>query len=311
MKVVYVSRSKAGQPNPFVKEQADVLIKNFNVEIQHFLVAKGGIKGYTSAMIQLFKFIKANKVDIIHVHYGLCGLIAVLSNFLFFRKYKVVITFHGCDINKSSERTFSLLGARFSSYNIIVSEKMRKYFKENYSIIPCGIDTDIKLNLREGTRIERGWSKNDFIILFSSGFDRKEKDPEFAFKVIEAFSRTTTRSVKFIELKGLSRTQITELMQAADALIMCSEREGSPQVVKEAIINSLPVVSNDVGDVKSICSGIDNCYIVQKSVGEYVQCLQLISRLNSRIQNRRPVIERFDNNLIAKKIFKVYNEVLE
>jgi glycosyltransferase involved in cell wall biosynthesis len=222
----------------------------------------------------------------------------------------MIITFHGSDINKKSERTFSLLAARFSSHNILVSPKMSPFFKHNYSVIPCGIDTNIKLAFRQLAREENNWGENDFVILFSSGFDREEKDPGFAFQVINKFKETTSKEIRFIELKGYNRTQVTKLMQAADALILCSKREGSPQVIKESILNALPVIANDVGDVKSICSGVDNCFIVEKDVDEYVKHLKLIAQSKPRIQNRQSVIERFDNDIIAKKIFNIYHNSL-
>jgi hypothetical protein len=222
----------------------------------------------------------------------------------------MIITFHGSDINKRSERIFSLWAAHFASHNILVSPKMSPFFKHNYSVIPCGIDTDIKLAFRKLAREENNWNENDFVIVFSSSFDREEKDPEFAFQVIDSFKKSSSKAVKFIELKGFNRNQVTRLMQAADVLILCSKREGSPQVIKESILNALPVISNDVGDVKSICSGVDNCFIVDKNIDEFVKHLKLIEKNKSRIQNREPVIEKFDNNKIANKIFNIYHEVL-
>src|SRR5690606_37358981 len=144
------------------------------------------------------------------------------------------------------------------------------------------------------TRTERKWDSNDFIILFSSNFERKVKDPEFAFRVVGAFSKSSKRNVKFIELKGYNRKQLTQIMQAADVLIMCSTMEGSPQVIKEAILNSLPVISNDVGDVAKICAGVDNCFIIRKDVQEFVDHLYIVSDSNSRITYRDPVLEKFD-----------------
>jgi glycosyltransferase involved in cell wall biosynthesis len=310
MNIIYVSRSASGSPHPFVQEQADNLIKNYNLKIDHFLITRGGIGGYLSAIIDLFYFTRKNKADIIHVHYGLSALVVVFYKLLFLKRFKMIITFHGSDINKKSERTFSLLAARFSSHNILVSPKMSPFFKHNYSVIPCGIDTNIKLAFRKLAREENNWGENDFVILFSSSFDREEKDPGFAFQVTDKFKASTTKNIRFIELKGYNRTQVTKLMQAADVLILCSKREGSPQVIKESILNGLPVIANDVGDVKSICSGVDNCFIVEKDTDEYVKHLKLIAQSNSRIQNRNPVIERFDNNIIANKIFDIYHEIL-
>ncbi len=285
--------------------------KNFKVNIQHFLISKGGIKGYSKAVLELLGTIKKSGADIIHVHYGLSALVVVLNKLLFFKDYKIIITFHGSDINKKSERKLSLLAAQFSSHNILVSEKMAPYFQKDFSVIPCGIDTDIKLGCRQATREEKGWGENDFVVLFSSNFSREVKDPAFAFEVINAFSASTSRRVQFIELAGYSRTELTELMQAADALILCSKTEGSPQVVKEAILNALPVVANDVGDVESICSGVDNCFIVPKKVEEFVRCLHLIASKNARVQNRHPIIRKFDNNMISNKLFNIYTKAIK
>ena len=249
-------------------------------------------------------------VDIVHVHYGLWSFIVFLNRFLFFRGYKVVITFHGSDINKKSERRISLLGARFASHNILVSRKMIPFFRNNYSILPCGINTDVELNYRISTRQLQGWSDNDFVVLFCSSFDRPVKDPEFAKKVMGCFASISLRPVKFIELKGYIREEVTKLMQAADVLLMCSKTEGSPQVIKEAILNTLPIIANDVGEVRDICSGVDNCFIIKKDVDEYLRCLQLVSLSDRRIRNRKPVLEKFDNEIICKKLFDIYSQVL-
>jgi glycosyltransferase involved in cell wall biosynthesis len=310
MNVIYVSRSASGLPHPFVQEQADNLTKNYKLNITHFLIRNGGIGGYLRAIIDLFYFTRKNKTDIIHVHYGLSALVVILYKILFLKRFKMIITFHGSDINKKSERSFSLLAAHFSAHNILVSPKMSPFFKHNYSVIPCGIDTNIQLAFRKLAREENNWDDNDFVILFSSSFDREEKDPEFAFQVVDSFTKSSTKSVKFLELKGYNRTQLTRLMQAADVLILCSKREGSPQVIKESILNALPVIANDVGDVQSICAGVDNCFIIDKTVEEFVKHLKLIEQNKTRIQNRAPVIEKFDNDKISDKIFKIYHKVL-
>jgi glycosyltransferase involved in cell wall biosynthesis len=310
MDVLYLSRSTSGQPHPFIKEQALVLSKNFNISIHHFLINQGGGFGYIKAIIKLASFLNKNNVDIIHVHYGLWGLVAIISKLINLKNQKIIITYHGSDINNPSERKFSLIASQFSSHNILVSEKMLKHISSNCSVIPCGIDTNVKLSYREETRAKYGWSDDTFVILFSSNFKRKEKDPAFAFKVIDALSKESSEKIIFLELKGYSREELTQLMQAADALLMCSLMEGSPQVVKEAIVNSLPVVTNDVGDVKSICADVDNCFILPKKVEDYKECLLYLAKQKVRIQNRYSVIEKFDNDMISHKLFTIYQQAL-
>src|SRR5688572_25615292 len=165
MNLVYVSRSANGSINPFVKEQAEALGRNFQVDIRHFLIRKGGFKGYANAIISFNRFLKRNKADIVHVHYGLWSLVAILNRAFSTGKYKVVITYHGSDINKKNERRISLFGAHFSSHNILVSDKMAGFFRKKYSILPCGVNVNVNLGFRECTRKERNWEETDFIVL--------------------------------------------------------------------------------------------------------------------------------------------------
>jgi hypothetical protein len=49
---------------------------------------------------------------------------------------------------------------------------------------------------------------------------------------------------------------------AADALVVTSAAEGSPNCVKEALACAIPVISVDVGDVRQLLEGLTNCAVV-------------------------------------------------
>ena len=49
---------------------------------------------------------------------------------------------------------------------------------------------------------------------------------------------------------------------AADALVLTSYREGSPNCVKEALACAIPVVGVDVGDLREVLGGLTNCAVV-------------------------------------------------
>ena len=310
IQVLFLSRSDSDKPHAFVVEQAQALERNYNIKVDHFLIKKGGLKGSLSALVELKQYLSKHKIDVLHVHYGLWAMIAIVTKIMFLKNFKIVITYHGSDIFKKSERKFSQLASKFAAHNIVVSERMLQYIHKQYSVIPCGIDTDIPMVNKTVARNLFGWNEHDFIILFSSNFKRQVKDPEFAFEVIEAYKKQSGKSVQFIELINYNREQLTTVMQAADALIMCSKSEGSPQIIKEAILNTLPIVSNDIGDVKSICHGVDNCFIVEKNIPDYIISLNKIAASNCRIQNRNLVIDRFDNNKISERLYNVYGKVL-
>ena len=73
-----------------------------------------------------------------------------------------------------------------------------------------------------------------------------------------------------VELLTVSKVPNTEMpwyYSAADAMILCSDSEGSPTAVKEALACNLPVVSVDVGDVAEIVEGIDGVRICEQTAG--------------------------------------------
>jgi glycosyltransferase involved in cell wall biosynthesis len=311
MKILFVSRMKNGSVNPFIFEQGESLKKYKGYDVHYYLLERGGVMGYLISSLKIWRLNKNQKFDIIHAHNGLSGLAVAFSKMLSFFKMKLVITFHGTDINDSKERKLSILASKISDANILVSSQMLRYFSENSEVIPCGIDMDIDFQNANDIRRELDWGEKEFVILFSSAFNRKVKDPDFALEVIAKLKKETKTPIKFLELNGLNRKQVNQFMQAADVLLMCSISEGSPQVIKEAILNRLPIVSNDVGEVKSICKGVDACFIIPKNVNTYIKTLKSLVQKPLRIKNNENVILNFDNKSISKKISKVYRNIYD
>jgi glycosyltransferase involved in cell wall biosynthesis len=59
-------------------------------------------------------------------------------------------------------------------------------------------------------------------------------------------------------------SQIPLVMNACDVLVLTSDSEGSPTVIKEAMACNLPIVSVDVGDVAELITDTENCYICRQ-----------------------------------------------
>ncbi|MEZ5037182.1 MAG: glycosyltransferase [Chitinophagales bacterium] len=311
MKVLFLTRRSLENPAPFVVEQIQALERNYPIEILRFTVKKGGIIGYLKTVFSLNKFFKNNQIDIIHAHYGLTGMVAVLYKLLFFSKIKVVITYHGSDINNPKEKIISLLAGYLADAKIIISTKMISTFNKKTYLIPCGIDIpniESKYNT-EDLEKEFKLSKENLLVLFNSDFGKKVKDPAFAKQVIIEFNKQNKIQAVLIELKNYNRQQVNRLMNLADVLFMCSKTEGSPQSIKEAISNRLPILTNQVGDVEYICENIDHCYIVEKNIKAYINVLNNIANKKERIIDNSSVLRKFDNKLIATKIYEVYKSI--
>lgn len=305
LKVLVVCSGNAGYVSPFVKEQADSLRKS-GVNIDYFLIKGKGWLGYLFNYPAMRKKIKSFQPSIIHAHYGLSGMLAILQ-----RQVPVIVTFHGSDINdRGFEKAFSMMAIRLSKHNIFVGTKLAETagVKSKYSIVSCGVDMNNAASLdKTECRKKLGLNINDKYVLFSSSFDIPVKNYKLAQQAI-----SNLECVKLIELKEYIREEVNLLMNACDLLLVTSLNEGGPLVVKEALACGCPVVSTDVGDVKEVVGDIDGCYVTDFSAAEISKKIQLVLNSGKRIDSRKKIYElKLDAETVAKKIISIYYEILD
>ena len=304
MRVLIVSSFKPsleGNIAPFVKEQVEAISQQ-GVECSYYLVRGKGILGYLRELPSLRKWIREIEPDVVHAHFGLCGLLANLQ-----RKVPVVTTYHGSDINVPSIRRFSKIAIRLSKHNIFVSKKLAeiaKPKKNNYSIIPCGINLkDYPIVDKLEARQEMGLDPDKKYVLFAGAFDNPVKNPQLAKDAVSLIP-----DVELLELKGYSRHQVALLMNAVDCFLMTSHTEGSPQVIKEAMACGCPSVSVDVGDVKEMIDGVKFCYISSRDAGNIAQKIRTTTNFCSKSNGKDIIKEQgITNEEIAQRIIRDYN----
>lgn len=318
MKILFVHSGNHECVAPFILEQAASL-HEAGCDVKMFAVEGHGILGYLRCLPKIKKLISDFKPDILHAHYGLCGLLCTLQH-----KIPVVVTYHGSDINNRTVRILSKIAIQHADFNIFVSQKLKQraltHFNNNAlthssTVLPCGVDTSIfhpmnredaikRLELNPtapATRaIKQSNNKAIKLVLFAGAFDNEVKNYQLAKEVCSLIPEVT-----LLELKGYSRTEVAALMNVADALLMTSHSEGSPQVVKEALACGLPIVSVDVGDVAEITANAENCHIVKENTAK---CLSdTINHVLTTSQQVKVDISRFDNKEIVKQLIQIYN----
>ena len=303
MKILILCSKNSGRIAPFITDQVEALQKA-GVVCEYFTVEGKGVKGYLRNFIPMMCKIREFQPDIIHAHYGLSGLLANLQ-----RKVPVVTTYHGSDINNPKVLRYSKVSIILSAWNIFVSDKNIQLagVKGKISLIPCGVDTDIFRPLeRKPVREKLNFGDRDKIVLFAGAFDNPVKNPELAK---EALAKVP--DARLMEMKGYSRVQVAELMNAADVCLMTSHSEGSPQFIKEAMACGCPIVSVDVGDVAEILEGVEGCRIADKNVTDVAQKIEQVLIENRRTNGYEKLIKMgLDSESVAKKIITIYNEVL-
>ena len=117
MKLLVIASDKGGKFVPFIEEQI-LALQQAGIQIIRYGVTGKGITGYLRELPALRRLIRAERPDLIHAHYGLCGLLANLQ-----RRIPVVTTYHGSDINQPSILRFSKIAMRLSAHNIFVSAR--------------------------------------------------------------------------------------------------------------------------------------------------------------------------------------------
>lgn len=288
---------------PFVMEQKNAL-QRCGVECGWFLVRGKGIRGYLKQLRPLKKKIVSFQPDVIHAHYGLCGLLANLQ-----RQVPVVTTYHGSDINNPKALRFSRIAMKLSAWNIFVSRKNMEmaHVQERCSLIPCGIDLDDSqlLEKKEARRMMRLDDAKRYV-LFAGAFDNPVKNAPLAKEVVAMLH---DERVELIELKGYSRKEVTLLMCAADALLLTSINEGSPQVIKEALACGCPIVSVNVGDVKERIEGLNGCFLSLSTEPEALSTLlcAALSFEGCTKGRERLMVDGLDNQCVAETLIEVYN----
>ena len=291
---------------PFVYEQMKAL-QSMGVDCKPILVDRGP-KGYIRAIAQIKEAIKSYSPDIVHAHYGLCGLLANLQ-----RRIPVITTYHGTDIHDKRLRVISQISILLSRRNIVVSEELRNKLprQNSVSVIPCGVNSDLLVPMsKDEAAVKLGWNLNDKHILFSKEFYNTTKNYPLAKAAVDVYNATYSQGshAELLEFIGYTREQVLLLYNAVDCVLMTSDHEGSPQFIKEAMACNCPIVSVDVGDVKQVISGVDGCYIADRTPEDIARKLNVAIHFG-KTKGREKVLQEFDSGVIARRVIDVYKEV--
>lgn len=318
MRILIVASDKNGHFAPFIEEQISAL-QACNAEIIRYAVTGKGISGYLRELPQLKRMIRLEKPDVVHAHFGLCGLLATLASIGLHTP--VVVTYHGCDINAKKNRPFSKIAMHLSAWNIFVSHRQmlnafgsekqaNKY--TNWSILPCGID----IHLFDSENCCEQWFENRFTsknyVLFAGSFTEPVKCAALAKQTIEIYNQNhPDYPIEMIELRGYTRDEVVTLMHKCKTLLLTSIREGSPQVVKEAMACGCPIVSVDVGDVAERLDQMEGGYVIlSRNPHEIAQALEASIDFGRTKGREKLLADGLDNFQIAKKIIEIYKKII-
>jgi O-antigen/teichoic acid export membrane protein len=297
---------------PFSRRQARFFEKQLHADIEIFyLENRNSVLSLLRSSRKFKKVQQRFNPEVVHVHYGsVASMFTVLNS-----KAPVVITFLGSDLNPTRSegwlrdllgRLFSQLSAYFASGLICVSKNLRDrlwWRREEVLIAPLGAELEVFYPMdRQSCRQKLGWTDKGAVVLFN-GNNPIVKRTDLAEKTIELLQDRGV-DVRLHILSGkIPFEDIPLLLNASDALLLCSDSEGSPSMVKEAMACNIPVVSNDVGDVADRIANVHPGGIYEQNAASLADGLEICIRSGERSNGRDMAAEnRADATIVDREV---------
>jgi glycosyltransferase involved in cell wall biosynthesis len=284
------------------------------------------IRGYRSplayplAAIRLFRWsIRSRRYRLVHAHSGEAALAGG-----FYRGAPMIVSYLGDDLlgRPRVDGTVPLVWkirraivrqhARIAARTITKSQEMEDILPDAVRVvnrvIPNGVNTQLFRPIdRAAARKELRWEPQQRVVLFAADPDVVRK----RFFLAEMAVNKTRQLLPDVRMEVAARVnpeRMPLLMNAADCLILTSSIEGSPNVVKEALMCNLPVVSTPAGDVRELLRRVSPSCVCEPDADTLADALVKCLRVPSR-SNGRAVSRRLDENAVAEEIVALYTQV--
>lgn len=304
LKVLFVcSGNNSSGRSPNVDVQAAGLVES-GVDVHFFEVKGKGAAGYVKNIFKLKKQLKSNCYDVVHAHYGLSGIVASLAG-----AKSLLVTIMGSELYMNRMlRSVTLFFIRHVWRKTLVqSEQMKMVTRGDKTVVlPNGVDINRFTSVNREEALQKTGYKQGKHIIWVSDPLRPEKNFKLAG---DAVALLNDRDIKLEVVSGKAYEEIPFYFSAADALLLTSKWEGSPNVVKEALAAGLPVVSVDVGDVKDFLNGVEGCYIVRSNPEDIAEALTKALSFGKQT-NGIEKVKHLDIKIISERIKDVYNAIV-
>ncbi len=269
--------------------------------------------------------VAASRPDVVNVYFGSVGAFASALGC----PVPLVLTFGGSDLLGPARRdppvekvvgalaaVFSQLAAPNADAIVARSEQLRQGLllardRQRAYVIPAGVDTAAFRPLdKAACRRQLGWDPAETVVLFGASRHR----------TIKRFDRAQAAVRRLAELGLPARLATIEQvppelmpvhMNAADCLLLTSQHEGSPNVVKEAVACGVPVVSVPVGDVEHVLKGVTPGLVASPEPESLAAALKDVLEAGRRSNGPERIRAAFSVDVSAARLRKVYEDVVE
>ena len=288
----------------FVYEQVRAL-RGLGVEVDVlFIDGRRSQLNYLGGYPRFWRQLAHVRYDLIHAHYVFSGLVARAQ-----WRLPLVLSLHAPGQMETYQGWLcKRLAPRVDAVIVTSPDHKRRLGFPEAHIIPCGVDFELFEPLDQAEARKRvGWSPEGKVLAWI-GDPRVEKRVDLAHVTGEALA-TLRDDVRLEIVSKVPHEMIPAYMNAADVLLLTSDHEGSPVVIKEAMACNLPIVSTDVGDVAQVIDGVEGCYLTSQDPQKMARKVSLALDRGARTTGRE-TIQHLSTRAEAERILALYQEVL-
>jgi len=290
----------------FVRDQVEALERIEGLDVEVFKIAPGGGATYVRGARNLKRRYRDERFDVVHVHYGLTAWSALTTQ----RKAPHLVTFHGTDLAHGVVGPMSRAVARLTSLPAPVSKALAKAglpgagATRRVAILPMGVNLDrFERRDRAEARERLGLDPGGRYLLFPADPARPEKRHDRAAELARA------ADAELLTYGGVAPDAVPDLINAANAVVVTSDREGFGLAALEALACDVPVLSTDVGIAPLALKEIDGTLCAPYDRVRWTTAARPhLDSADPRIEGRRRAA-LFDRNRMAQRVFHAYAEL--
>ncbi len=246
---MYPSRERPAHGS-FVRDQVEALRRLDDIEVEVFAFGGGSPAAYARAAVDLGRrWGGGREFDVVHAHFGLTAWPALSAS----GRHRV-LTLHGTDLAHPRSRAITLAALRRYDLVAAVSTSLAQRIPDwawphEVAVLPAGVDTGrFRPISRAEARAALGLEPRGPYLLFPAEPARPEKRFDRAAAVAGA--------VPLLSLENVEPAQVPFWVNAANAVLIPSEREGFGVALLEALACDVPVLATPVGIAPEVLPGL-------------------------------------------------------